>query len=349
MRGPITSPTFVIARVHPSLVGGPALVHVDAYRLGSAVELDDLDLDADLDASVVVVEWGAGLAEQLSDSRLELTISGDAERTVHAVAVGARFEHVLAELVAFGSLTDVLLLAIDTSTTAITTALHDGSSVVAEVTTLDARAHAEHLAPGLRAALAEAGAAPTDVTDVAVGIGPGPFTGLRVGIVTARAFAFALGLPVRGLTSLDAIAHEAWLSGRRGDLLVATDARRKEVYAATYVLDEAAATRVAGPLVSRAADLEADVEGCPRPDAGRCSTPTACPSPSSLSTSAPGRLRTWPCAGSRWHPLSRTAYGSRWSPAWASTGSSRSTSGGPTSRPRRRARSRRWGERRDAA
>lgn len=157
----------------------------------------------------------------------------------------------------------MLLLAIDTSTTAITTALHDGSSVVAEVTTLDARAHAEHLAPGLRAALAEAGAAPTDVTDVAVGIGPGPFTGLRVGIVTARAFAFALGLPVRGLTSLDAIAHEAWLSGRRGDLLVATDARRKEVYAATYVLDEAAATRVAGPLVSRAADLEADVRGLP--------------------------------------------------------------------------------------
>ena len=98
VRGPITSPTFVISRVHPSLVDGPALVHVDAYRLGSAVELDDLDLDADLDASVVIVEWGAGLAEQLSDTRLELTISGDVERTVHAVAVGPRFEHVLAGL-----------------------------------------------------------------------------------------------------------------------------------------------------------------------------------------------------------------------------------------------------------
>ena len=98
VRGPITSPTFVISRVHPSLVGGPALVHVDAYRLGSAVELDDLDLDADLDASVVIVEWGAGLAEQLSDTRLELTISGDLERTVHAVAVGRRFERVLVDL-----------------------------------------------------------------------------------------------------------------------------------------------------------------------------------------------------------------------------------------------------------
>ncbi|GGM97357.1 hypothetical protein GCM10009721_25440 [Terrabacter tumescens] len=95
VRGPITSPTFVIARVHPSLVGGPALVHVDAYRLGSALELDDLDLDADLDASVTVVEWGAGLAEQLSDERLELTITGEDVRTAHLVGVGERWDAVL--------------------------------------------------------------------------------------------------------------------------------------------------------------------------------------------------------------------------------------------------------------
>ena len=95
VRGPITSPTFVIARVHPSLVGGPALVHVDAYRLGSSLELDDLDLDADVDASVTVVEWGAGLAEQLSDSRLEITISGETERVVHLRAVGDRWREVL--------------------------------------------------------------------------------------------------------------------------------------------------------------------------------------------------------------------------------------------------------------
>ena len=95
VRGPITSPTFVIARVHPSLVGGPLLVHVDAYRLGSAVELDDLDLDADLDASVTIVEWGAGLAEQLSESRLELTITGDDERTARLVGVGERWDELL--------------------------------------------------------------------------------------------------------------------------------------------------------------------------------------------------------------------------------------------------------------
>lgn len=98
VRGPITSPTFVIARVHPSLVGGPELVHVDAYRLGSALELDDLDLDADLDASVTVVEWGAGLAEQLSDTRLELTITGADERTVELTGVGPRWDAVLDEL-----------------------------------------------------------------------------------------------------------------------------------------------------------------------------------------------------------------------------------------------------------
>lgn len=98
VRGPITSPTFVIARVHPSLVGGPELVHVDAYRLGSALELDDLDLDADLDASVTVVEWGAGLAEQLSDDRLELTITGDDVRTARLVGVGDRWAGVLDSL-----------------------------------------------------------------------------------------------------------------------------------------------------------------------------------------------------------------------------------------------------------
>lgn len=75
VRGDITSPTFVIARVHPSLVGGPDLVHVDAYRLGGLEELDDLDLDTSVDDAVTVVEWGEGLAEGLAESRLEVVIS----------------------------------------------------------------------------------------------------------------------------------------------------------------------------------------------------------------------------------------------------------------------------------
>ncbi|MFG2246760.1 tRNA (adenosine(37)-N6)-threonylcarbamoyltransferase complex ATPase subunit type 1 TsaE [Spirillospora sp. NPDC048823] len=95
VRGPITSPTFVIARVHPSLAGGPPLVHVDAYRLGGFAELDDLDLDASLDESVTIVEWGEGLAEGLAEDRLDVIISrGDGpgeEREVRIVGIGHRW------------------------------------------------------------------------------------------------------------------------------------------------------------------------------------------------------------------------------------------------------------------
>ena len=78
VRGPVTSPTFVIARVHPSLAGGPDLVHADAYRLGSRAEVDDLDLDADLATSVTIVEWGEGLVEGLAGSYLSIGIEADA-------------------------------------------------------------------------------------------------------------------------------------------------------------------------------------------------------------------------------------------------------------------------------
>lgn len=96
VRGPITSPTFVIARVHPSCVGGPDLIHVDAYRLAGFAELADLDLDASLEESVTVVEWGHGVAEQLSDSYLEVTLRGYEARTVDLVGHGARWTGPLA-------------------------------------------------------------------------------------------------------------------------------------------------------------------------------------------------------------------------------------------------------------
>jgi tRNA threonylcarbamoyladenosine biosynthesis protein TsaE len=109
VRGPVTSPTFVIARVHPALRGGPDLVHADAYRLGSRLEVDDLDLDADLDHSVTVVEWGEGLVEGLADGHLRITIdrpaagladgedgggdgTQDQPRTVMVAGYGARWE-----------------------------------------------------------------------------------------------------------------------------------------------------------------------------------------------------------------------------------------------------------------
>lgn len=97
VRGPVTSPTFVLARVHPSLVGGPALAHVDAYRLGGALELDDLDLDADVADSVTVVEWGHGVAERLADAYLEVELEvADGEvRRATVTGHGARWDGVV--------------------------------------------------------------------------------------------------------------------------------------------------------------------------------------------------------------------------------------------------------------
>lgn len=100
VRGPVTSPTFVIARVHPVVSGsGPALVHADAYRLGSIGEVDDLDLDTDAASAVTVVEWGSGLAEGLAEDRLEISIEPDATgdvRTVRIKGHGERWHDALA-------------------------------------------------------------------------------------------------------------------------------------------------------------------------------------------------------------------------------------------------------------
>ena len=89
MSGPVTSPTFVLSRIHHSTGTAPQLVHVDAYRLGSAAELDDLDLDETLADSVTLVEWGAGLAEYLATDRLEIDIerSGDVDDETRIVTV----------------------------------------------------------------------------------------------------------------------------------------------------------------------------------------------------------------------------------------------------------------------
>lgn len=101
VRGPITSPTFVIARVHPSLRGGPSLVHVDAYRVESLEDVDSLDLDASIEDSVTVVEWGVGRVEHLTPSYLLVSLGrGDDEdddtRTLQWSAIGGRWDARLA-------------------------------------------------------------------------------------------------------------------------------------------------------------------------------------------------------------------------------------------------------------
>ena len=149
----------------------------------------------------------------------------------------------------------MLLLGLDTATSGVTVALHDGGQPLAQLVTVDAHRHAELLAPAVEQVIADSGAVPGDLTGIVAGVGPGPFTGLRVGLVTARVLGSALGIPVYGLCTLDAIAADAHCDG---DFLVATDARRREVYWARY---DHAGRRLTGPAVTRPADLP--VSGLP--------------------------------------------------------------------------------------
>ncbi|HEY4461167.1 MAG TPA: tRNA (adenosine(37)-N6)-threonylcarbamoyltransferase complex dimerization subunit type 1 TsaB [Streptosporangiaceae bacterium] len=142
----------------------------------------------------------------------------------------------------------MLLLAFDTATPAVTVALHDGERVLAEAVAVDARRHGELLAPSIAKVIADAGAEPGDLTAIATGVGPGPYTGLRVGVVTARVFGQTLGVPVYGIGTLDVIARAAAPAAAGREFLAATDARRKEVYWARY---SAAGERLAGPEVNR--------------------------------------------------------------------------------------------------
>lgn len=155
------------------------------------------------------------------------------------------------------------LLAMDTATSAITVAVHDGEGVLDARSTTDARRHTELLAPLLIETLEAAEAGPDEVTHVAVGTGPGPFTGLRVGLVTAQTFAHARGITVHGVCSLDSLAAAAATDGHDGDLLVATDARRKEVYWARYRCAAGRATPIDEPTVTRPADLPDEARALP--------------------------------------------------------------------------------------
>ena len=143
----------------------------------------------------------------------------------------------------------MLVVGFDTATPAVSVAIHDGERVVGEAFTVDARRHGELLMPMIAKVMADAGASRADLTAVAVGVGPGPYTGLRVGVVTARVLGAVLGIPVHGVCTLDVIAAAA---AAGGEFLVATDARRKEVYWARYDADR---RRLEGPLVSGASSI----------------------------------------------------------------------------------------------
>ena len=144
-----------------------------------------------------------------------------------------------------------LTLGIDTSTD-VRVGLADETGILASRAITDSRAHAEQLMPLVNAALAEAGRTLADVGLIVVGVGPGPFTGLRVGVVTAQTLGFALGVGVRGVCSLDAVAAGQAAGYADGEFLAVSDARRREVYWARYTAD---GRRVDGPAVSPASEL----------------------------------------------------------------------------------------------
>jgi tRNA threonylcarbamoyl adenosine modification protein YeaZ len=144
-----------------------------------------------------------------------------------------------------------VLLALDTATQSVTVALHNGERVVAESSTVDPLRHGELLAPAIASVLREADASVDDLTGIAVGVGPGPFTGLRVGVATARTLSAVRDLPVYGVCTLDVVAFAVHSAG---PFIVAIDARRKEVYWARY---ERPTQRVGEPAVSRPADVGA--------------------------------------------------------------------------------------------
>lgn len=149
-----------------------------------------------------------------------------------------------------------MLLAFDTSSPTVTVAVHDGADVVVELTSAETMRHGEQLTPLVDDALRRVGITPPDLTAIAVGVGPGPFTGLRVGLVSARTMAHVLEIPVYGVCSLDVLAVEAVERGVvDGPFVVASDARRREVYLATY--DESG-VRLSGPDVQRPADVATD-------------------------------------------------------------------------------------------
>jgi tRNA threonylcarbamoyladenosine biosynthesis protein TsaB len=157
-----------------------------------------------------------------------------------------------------------MLLAFDTSSAAVTVALaHPVSGeILASSTTVDALRHGELLAPAIAAALESAGARPRELTRIAVGVGPGPFTGLRVGLVTARTMADVLGIEVAGVCSLDLLARQSSLSL---PVAVATDARRKEIYWALYdgPAADGSRRRLEGPAVDRPAEVAHVLSGLP--------------------------------------------------------------------------------------
>ncbi len=266
--GPVTSPTFALVRHYRC---GPdaavaQLIHADVYRTGSEAEVADLAL-AELveEDAVALVEWGDMAVAAFGES----AAGGDARRARRAARSlpprdrsggpgwlggpgrrGGRAPRA-GRGVSGGPDTGAAVVAIETATETVGVAVRTAAGVEAEFTLTGRRRHVETLTPALEHLLGQVGLVPGDLGVVAVDIGPGLFTGLRVGVAAAKALAQSLGIGVVGATSLDILTAAAAHAGLRGPVLACVDARRGEVFASLTDVDPAGApggVRIAAAL-----------------------------------------------------------------------------------------------------
>ena len=317
MRDQVTSPTFNILLTYPA--GSLPLYHFDLYRLEEADELEDIGYYETIDGDgASFVEWGEKFPEALPYGYLEISIRVDDEgnRSVRTHAYGDRARRLLFvwakdsksaadEVRGRNCVSDMNLrpegaseraryvLAFDTANEIIAIGLgvlHASSRMIELTASVEAearRASNTQLLPRIDAALAEHGVAREDIACVAVGRGPGSFTGVRIAMATAKGIASALEVPLVGVSSLDAVAWNAWAAGERGPLSVVADAMRKEVYPVRYLLNDTGIERLEADRVVKAEDAarelaaEGDLSG-----SASATVPSRSDSPGSHETSA---------------------------------------------------------------
>ena len=313
----MTSPTFALVRQYRCGEGSPVgtLIHADVYRTGSLDEVVDLAL-AELveEDAVALVEWGELAAPALGDSALEVTlVAPDPVGAPERARADARRPRPLGgpsgrrrrgcssgrgagrrERAPDGPPT--AMVAIETATETVGVAVRTPAGVQAELTLTGRRRHVETLTPALEHLLAQVDLVPGDLGVVAVDIGPGLFTGLRVGVAAAKGLAQSLGIGVIGATSLDILTAGAAAAGLRGLVLACVDARRGEVFAAVHDVDAPGAVparRLAAGLFAPEepggrARRRSPARRCTPWATARCATPTRWQAVPGVDAAAPG-------------------------------------------------------------
>jgi tRNA threonylcarbamoyladenosine biosynthesis protein TsaE len=240
----VRSPTFMLVQTYPGRI---TLTHVDLYRLNPG-EAESLGLEEALEEGALAVEWGDRLPERWRAEALHLSfaVAGASERTIAGRAARGRG---LALLEAWRLLPAMTGIAIECATERAEVRVEDGAGApLAEIAETVGHGHTRRVAPLVRAALERAGVQPRDLHWVAADLGPGSFTGVRVGLATARALAWAAGARLHGASSLAALAHA--VPARDALLVPLLGAGRRELYAGLYRADSRGRVRLlAAPRV----------------------------------------------------------------------------------------------------